>query len=492
NSTTITLTSLIPPNSTFIGNTSEPTYNTPQHHLPPSCRVVFAVPTAGRLNTSAGAELWLPTNWSGRYLAVGNGGFAGAINYPDLAWGVRKGFAAMSTDTGHSSSESDGSWLGDPAKAIDWGHRALHLTTVAAKALVASYYSSGITHSYYAGCSTGGRQGLSAAQRYPRDYEGVLVGSAIPWQTHTSAWQTWVALGQFSGEREGLIPEGMWAVIAEAVLRACDAVDGVVDGVVMDPRGCGFRAEALLCGRDGTGCLSAAQVANLERMYGPWVDADGVVVNPGLAYSGEASFGGLMNQAQPDFVQFYEYAVVNDSSWDWTSMSAATVALADSINPGGSNAYDPDLRAFQRARGKVLQYHGFSDPLVPTYNAPAWYDRLVGFYADVGREGEVPDFYRLFTVPGMGHCSGGSGAWVLDGASQGGVVPGVEGEREYSMLWSLVEWVEGGKAPERVVGTKFVNDSVEAGVQFRRPVCRWPTVAEYVGGEAWEAESWKC
>jgi feruloyl esterase len=174
-------------------------------------------------------------------------------------------------------------------------------------------------------------------------------------------------------------------------------------------------------------------------------------------------------------------------------MNVSTVALADSINPGGCNAYNPDLRPFQDAGGKLIQYHGYADYLIPAYNAPAWYDKLVGFYSDIGRGGQVEDWYRLFTVPGMGHCSGGEGPWVIDGASQGGIVPETD-DQGHSMLWSLVEWVEGvnGTAPEAVIGTKYVNDTESSGVDFERPVCRWPGVAQYVGGKVSTASSWVC
>jgi feruloyl esterase len=188
----IKLATSITPGSNFTGNTSEPGYNGLQSNLPASCRIAFAVATS--VNSIANAEVWLPANWTGRYMTVGNGGFAGGVNYPDIVWSLRKGFATMSTDTGHQSTQGDGSWLSDADAATDWGHRALHLSTLVAKEIVELYYGIAAEHSYYAGCSTGGRQGLNAAQRYPEDFDGVLVASAIPWQTHTAAWQTYVAL----------------------------------------------------------------------------------------------------------------------------------------------------------------------------------------------------------------------------------------------------------------------------------------------------------
>ncbi|KAK5741210.1 hypothetical protein LTR17_004150 [Elasticomyces elasticus] len=449
--------------SNFTGNTSEPSYNSPQSDLPASCRVSFNVSTS--LNSSAGAEVWLPIDWTGPHLSVGNGGFAVAVNYPDLVWGLRKGFAVMSTDTGHLSSQGDESWLSNPEQAIDWGHRALHITTLAAKEIVEAYYTQSIEHSYYAGCSTGGRQGLNAAQRYLNDFDGVLVGSAIPWQTHTSAWQTYVAIQQYPSNASTYIPTSMWPIIYSAVLNQCDALDGVTDGIIMNPAKCNFQSEVLLCGMpevNATACFNTAQLENLKRMYRPWLTNNGELVNPGISHSGEASFSFIMNQPQPQFGPiFYGYGVVNNSAWDWEDVriapqlgvgesleyiSVKTVALADSINPGGANAYNPDMRPFQDAGG-------------------------------------------------MGHCSGGVGAWVVDGASQR-ITP-VTDDSPHSMLWSLVAWVEGrndtaGIAPESVMGTKFVNDTPSPGVAFERPVCRWPNVAQYAGGNAFNSSSWFC
>ncbi|KAK9771469.1 putative Carboxylic ester hydrolase [Seiridium cardinale] len=419
-----------------------------------------------------------------------------------MIWGLRKGFAAVSTDTGHNSSSSDGSFLSFPEQSINWGHRALHASVVAAKQILSSYYGismDGKIYSYYAGCSTGGRQGINAAERYPEDFDGVLSGSAIAWQTHTSGWQVYVALLQYPSTSTTYIPAAKWPFIASAVLQQCDNLDGVVDGIIMDPSKCDINFDALKCGSgilNATACLSDDQTANLQRMYTPWRanGTTGDLVNPGISPSGEASFSYLMNGDEPQFgPTFYRNGVYNDSHWDWRTLTVNDVYTADSINPGGSNAYNPDLRPFEARGGKIVQYHGYSDPLIPSLNAPAWYDTIHAFYGSLGRDQEVQDFYRLFMVPGMGHCSGGSGAWVLDGASQDGLIPPVD-DASHSMLYSLVQWVEGGgsAAPESVIATKYAGD-VMPSVKFQRPLCRWPVVAEYDGvGDVNAASSWAC
>ncbi|KAK8088083.1 feruloyl esterase B-2 [Apiospora hydei] len=517
----------------------------PTNELPGFCRVALSIQTSPE--SAATAEVWLPQPdaWNARLLTVGNGGFAGSINYADVAWGLRKGFATTSTDTGHDTghdpSSPGASWmLHYPERTIDWAHRALHLSVVAAKQVVAAYYrddnhttqaaaesESPSHYSYYAGCSTGGRQGLAALQRYPADFDGVLVGSAIPWQTHTSAWQTYAALLQYPASRSSFIPAGLWAsLVAPAVLEQCDvALDGVADGIIMDPSRCAFRPEILLCGKTGgktnttvnTDCLTRDQVLNLKRLYRPWLTSDGQLINPGISPGGESGFASLMNSAEPLFgPEFYRNAVYNDSSWDWRTLSAADVAFADAVNPGGANAYDPDLRPFEARGGKVLHYHGYADPLIPSLNAAAWYDEVNYFYESVvGRAGDVDRFYRLFMVPGMGHCSGGAGAWALDGAGQGGF-PLSANDSSHSLLYSLVDWVESaagaatnissavndplkhprrttGNAPESIIGTKFVNDTPSLGVSFTRPICRWPQTAVYNGvGNVDDAASWSC
>ncbi|CAK3788852.1 Hypothetical predicted protein [Lecanosticta acicola] len=503
NATTITSVDLLSAGSNFTGTSVETSYDTAQTNLPELCRVKFTTRTSS--NSSAKAEVWLPSSWSGRFLAVGNGGFAGGINYPDVVWGVRKGFATLSTNVGHDSTQLDGTWmLNSPDRLIDFGYRALHSTTVAAKDIVKGYYSAEAEWAYYAGCSTGGRQGLSAAQRYPQDYNGVLVGSAIASQTNTSGWQTYVALNQFPNNHSSYIPASMWPTIHEAVLKQCDHLDGIQDGIIMDPSQCAFHAEVLLCEKsisNSSACLNADQVQNLERMYRPWLDASSNLINPGISPSGELSFATLMNGDEPAFgPEFYRYAVFNASNWNWAETNASTIAFANNINPGGCNAYNPDMRPFQDAGGKLIQYHGYADPLIPSLTAPAWYDTLKFFYSSIDKADEVAAFYRLFLVPGMGHCNGGVGGWVIDAASQGGVIP-ADYSRDHSMLWSLVDWVEGAgkssngsasKAPEMVIGTKFLNDTASLGVDFERPICRWPAVAEYKDGPVAEAASWTC
>ncbi|RDW77522.1 hypothetical protein BP6252_05575 [Coleophoma cylindrospora] len=495
-SSSVRFASLIPAGSNFTGDSTETSYNTVQTDLPESCRVALTVQTSG--NSTARYEIWFPTTaaWNNRFLTVGNGGWAGGINYPDIVSGLKRGFATMSTDTGHNSTQNDATWTNNTAAMIDFGHRALHLSTVAAKEALSVYYTAQPSFSYYAGCSTGGRQGWSEAQKYPLDFDGVLVGAPANWMTHLPAWDIRVALEQFPTSKASNIPYTMWSVIHEAVLDQCDALDGVVDGILSDPTRCQFHPEVLACGRSGvnsSSCLNTAQISNLKRIYQPWWEANNTKIFDGIQPGGEAGFSFLFNGARPQFgIDFFRQAVVNDSTWDYSTIDAATVALADSINPGGINAYDPDLRPFQARSGKVMEYHGFQDQVIPSTASGTWYDKVLSFYQDLNKTSEVEDFYRLFMVPGMQHCSGGDGAWVTGGVSQGGVLP-ENNATEYSLLWSLIDWVENGTAPVSMIGTKYVDDTASLGVNFTRPFCRWPNVPIYSGdGNVTMAENWYC
>lgn len=485
--------------SNFTGDSAETSYNTLQTNLPQACRAALETQTS--LNSSVRFELWMPPqhHWNGRLLVVGNGGWAGGINYPDIVMGLRHGFATMSTDTGHNSTQNDAIWTGNAQKMIDFGHRALHMATQASKKLLPKYYNLTLDQtffSYYAGCSTGGRQGWNEVQRYPQDFDGVLVGAPANYMTHLSAWDVRVALEQFPNNKSSHIPSTMWTVIHDAVLSQCDAIDGLKDGILMDPTKCLFHPEVLLCGRpggNGSACLTSPQVANLKRIYSPWWESNNTLIFPGLSPGSETGWSFLFNGDRPQFgIDFYTNAIVNSSVWDYSTMNGSTVALADIINPGGMNAVDPDLRPFQRAGHKVLEYHGYQDQVIPSLASAWWYDKVQAFYEHNGRVSEIEDFYRLFMVPGMKHCSGGDGAWVTGSASQSGIWP-VNNSTDHSLIWSLVDWVEKGNAPEVMVGTKYIGDKPAAGVDFTRPYCRWPVVAEYVGsGNASDTANWRC
>ncbi|KAH8926531.1 feruloyl esterase-like protein [Atractiella rhizophila] len=464
--------------------------------LPAFCRVSFRINTTD--HSTAYSELWLPDEWYGRFLAVGNGGWAGGVNYGDLAHqGVSKHFATASTDTGHSSSIIDMAWaLNSPEALIDHADRALHYTVQLSKAFITAYYSTPSSHSYYSGCSTGGRQGLISAQRYPTDFDGILVGCPASWISHLQAWSMRVnrlIQGETAIRRE------QWEMLSSLVIQQC--ADG--DGIVNRPRECKPRWYEALCrpGRETGNCLSSKQVEVLEKIYGDWVDSDGTHLMSGLLPGGEMGhvygISLLTDGAAPPIAEsFYKHAIFNNSKWDPDTFDFQTALLGESINPGGMDAIDPNLEAFMNPsqhNGKIIHYVGQTDILIPPGDSIHYYESVQKFIR-ANTPLELEDNYRLYTLPGANHCSGGAGSHLSDpphfGRSSSDTPP-LHNSTRYDALLALVEWVEGGIAPD-LLSIKYNDDQVQKGVKFERPVCKWPLQLRYKGGESEKVDSWTC
>ncbi|KAH7136214.1 Tannase/feruloyl esterase [Dactylonectria macrodidyma] len=294
--------------------------------LPAHCRI------AAQFNTSSSStvhfELWMPAEeeWNNRFLVVGNGGWAGAINYPGMGRGLRSGFAGMSTNAGHNSTADDGTWFRNEEESIDFGHRALHLSIEYSKQLIEAYYSRPTSWSYYMGGSTGGRQGLAEAQLYPEDFDGILVGCPVIWQTHLEAWENYVGKGQYPTTLDTYISADQWTSVHEEVLRQCDGRDGVKDGIISDPKRCDFTPESLLCGirsNDASKCLTPAQLTNLKAKYNPWIDVNNTFVYPGIAPGAEELVQFYTNGPAPGGIglTFYQNAILNDSTFEALDIS---------------------------------------------------------------------------------------------------------------------------------------------------------------------------
>lgn len=466
-------------------------------------------------NTSYSFGIFLPDDWNNRFLAVGNGGFAGGINWLDMAAGVGYGFASISTDTGHNSTSGDGRWAYRNEEARkNWGYRALHGSVDIAKQLVSAYYSQAAEYNYYSGCSTGGRQGLKEVQMFPDDFDGVLAGAPAWWTSHLQTWTVKIGLDNLPVTADYHISPELFPAIQAEVTRQCDPQDGLKDGIIQDPQGCNFFPETLLCGgnvtnQTATGCLTAAQVGTLYKIYGAYVDVNQTFVFPGLALGSEAQWSTVLLGAPEPASLGYEYPqyfLDLGARWNWTDFDYSVVQLADAKDPGDANADDfAQMSAFEQKGGKLLTYHGWSDAFIPTGSAEVFYKSVLK--ALVRQGVDVDGFYRHFFVPGMQHCggtpenvnapwyfAGGNQASEL-GASPGSVhsVPGFE-DAEHDALLALMAWTENGTAPERIIGTKFVNETdIGQGVLRQRPLCMFPRVARYVGeGNPDEAGSWKC
>lgn len=474
------------------------TYTAPNgqvfRNMPAFCRVAATLtPTS---DSDIGIEVWMPAStWNQKFEGVGNGGFAGSIEYSALASGVRLGYATVSTDTGHVGSTYDGSFaLGHPQKIIDFGYRSVHLMTTRGKQVAAAFYGNDPQYSYFDGCSTGGRQALMEAQRFANDYDGIVAGDPVAYYTHHhvggNLWVVW----QMFNNPAGTVFTNEDTLLGNAVNAACDALDGVVDGVLNDPRGCHLNPEKLLCqgSQKPPNCLTAEQVDAVKNI---WAGPDQMVHQqnyyPPFERGGEADGWPFSISPQPPPAQqtdshaeigipFFEYFVFDNPSWDYRTFNwISDPAYVDSkvVVPGQTlasvlNSVDPDLSQFQTHGGKLIQYHGFSDPEVPPQTSINYFESVANL--PDGAPDRTQEFYRLFMVPGMNHCKSGPGANVFD------------------MLSPLVQWVEKDIAPERVIATHFVNNNPAQGVQFQRPLCPYPKEADYEGGNTSDAANFVC
>ena len=418
-------------------------------------------------------EVWMPLeNWNGKFEGTGNGGWLGAIIYPALAEGLRRGYAVANTDTGHVSGVMDASWaLGHPEKVIDFGYRAVHEMTVEGKAIVAAFYGKKPAYSYWVGCSSGGKQGLKEAQRFPDDYDGIVAGAPANYWTHLTAATVWVGL-QALEDKASYIPKEKYAVIHKAVLEACDAIDGIKDGVIDDPRKCHFDPKVLECkGADGPSCLTAAQVETARKIYGPATAPDGTQFFPGLEPGSELVWGFMMGGPEPSRIgsDYYTYILHQDPHWNPRTLDFdKEVAEADQLDHGTINATNPDLSKFKAHGGKLIMYHGWADALIVPENSINYYESVVKV---MGGARKTEDFFRLFMVPGMGHCGGG------------------EGPCNFDALSALEKWVENGKAPNEIIASHLTEGHVDR----TRPLCVYPRVARYKGtGSTDNAANFTC
>jgi feruloyl esterase len=481
--------------------------------LPAFCRVTATLTPSS--DSSIRIEAWLPeSTWNGRFLGTGGGGFQGVITYNELALGIRAGFAATNSDLGTGSSGcnplfcgSEGNMgnalaaeFGDPAapstglfghpeRIKDFGYRAIHLMTVRGKEIANAFYGQNANRAYFAGCSTGGQNALMEAQRFPEDYDGILAGAAAFNRTHLhmaglSAWQnTHASPGR-------LMQPGQMTLINQAVLKQCVGQDGGVstDPFLTDPRDCHFDPKALLCtgGKQPPACLTADQVTTMRNYYAGTIDpVNGQVINPGSERGNETdnilALGLALTEQfpEPGFDGLFYWVFGPSFGYPSGPVTFANfdfhhdVDTVDDQLAAVLNADSSDLGAFRGHGGKLIMYHGWADPLIPSPSSINYFNALVANdshgFQQANFSGNDPvalartqSYARLFMVPGMYHCSGGPGPNAFDA------------------LTPLVTWVEAGVAPETIVAAKFVNDTPPA-VQMTRPLCVYPKVAKYSG-----------
>ena len=461
--------------------------------LPAFCRVTASI--APSADSDIKIEVWLPASgWNGKFQGVGNGGFAGDIAYAALSSALGQGYAVASTDTGHSG--GDASWaVGHPEKVIDFGYRAIHEMTEKGKAMVTAFYGRDASRSYFSSCSNGGRQALMEAERYPKDYDGIIAGAPANFWTRIIVGSVWNGQALL-GMPGSYIPAGKLPAIERATLAACDARDGVADGVIDEPTKCRFDPASLLCTAGDTDqCLTPPQVDALRKIYAGARDSNGRVIFPGYPPGAVDGPGGwsrwISGQAPGESLQlFFSRGTIGLMTFGSTSWDPRTFdfdrdlkTVDDKLAPV-LNATNPDLRAFEDRGGKLLIYHGWNDAAIAAGSTVNYYENIVAKMGAAQADG----FLRLFMVPGMQHCAGGPGPTSF---GQGAMSAG---DPEHNIVQALEHWVEHGRVPNQIVATKYkVEGNPASGVLRTRPLCAYPQVAVYKGsGSTDDAAGFTC
>ena len=432
---------------------------------------------------------------------VGNGAYSDRIYYDQMAARLRAGEVAVATDTGHQGGDLKFG-AGHPERIVDWGHRAVHETIVAAKAVTASFYGAPHKVAYFSGCSTGGHQALATAQRYPADFDGIIAGD--PGNNRTNLNLTF--LSHFlKNHRPGdnatpIVPADKLRVVRQAVIAACDGLDGVKDGVLNDPRACKFDLGTLACtGGDEASCLTPPQIEALKAMYqaprdartGQPLYADFLPGSEGSERTAHDSHPGWSaywaNPRKPDEPQRIDALrlwAFENPEWDWWTFDWGKDIDAQRAKLGPAiDAVDADLSAFRKRGGKLILFMGWDDPVGAAMDIVGYHDRIAG------RE----EFVRLYVVPGMWHCAEGAGATNFSTATRDSVPPVSDAKHDMAIV--MQDWVEMKREPGPIVATRFGGPDARHGkgdILFQRPLCIWPKVAKYKGGPTEKAESFAC
>jgi feruloyl esterase len=477
--------------SSVAAGTYTPAGAGPLANLPAFCRITAqATPTSDSL---INFEVWVPSGaaWNGKMVVTGNGGYSPNLNYGDMAYAMRQGYAVVGGDTGHQGDPNAMFWgVGHPEKIADWGTRSIHAITGPARSLVTGLAARNPSRAYYYGCSTGGHQAYAQMQRYPGDFDGVVAGAPGNNRTRLNV----EFLHRFLSNRAAgtntpvVLTPAKAALITQRAVAACDALDGVTDGVINDPRACDttrFDVGTLQCpGADDATCLTADQLAVARKIYeGPRNRRTGEQLYPGLLVGTESGWPGYWGGSEPVRADYWRLWVFENPQWNWWTFDYdRDLAFADAKLGAQVDQNSADLAAFKARGGKAIVYQGWADPVVNAVDTIAYYDRVK---AAQGTQAATDAFFRLFVVPGMGHCSGGSGATHF--GNQGG--PSPTPSAEHDVLMALDRWVEGGAAPDRLIATRVV-----AGAAVRtRPLCPHPKVATYSGsGSTDDAASFTC
>jgi hypothetical protein len=472
-------------------------FDTAPETLPPFCRVVLQLtPTA---DSDIQMELWLPLQWNHSFRGIGNGGFAGATDLVSLSQAIKQGYASASTDAGHVAVEEDASWaLDHPEKVKDFGYRAIHLMTETAHAVVKTFYGMPARDSFFSSCSDGGREALMEAERFPNDYDGIVAGD--PAYNWTGMMTNALVNSQLRNKSAaGYIPASSLPLISAAVLAACDGLDGVVDGIVNNPQACHFNPEVLRCkeGAASGSCLTTPQVKSLQSLYAGSTTRDGAQIFPGYMPGGELGPGGWSAWITGDgprtsglYVfgqQYFANMVYNNALWNPASFEKDEAYQQANQRTGKIlNAPPANLKPFFSHGGKLILYHGWSDPAVSPLSS-------ISYFSDAAATGgpQAAASMRLYMVPGMQHCIGGTAATFF---GQMGWFPG-EGvdDPQHDVNLALEQWVKQGTAPDTLIASQYVGPPAAGQSTMTRPVCPYPKAVTYKGsGDVNDAANFSC
>ncbi len=427
--------------------------------IPAHCRLQIVLrPTSDSL---INMELWLPPvdKWNGKFMGVGNGGFAGSIQglANDMPQALRLGYATAGTDTGHQ--EPGGAWaIGHPEKMIDFAYRATHEMTVKSKQIVNAFYHQNAKYSYFKGCSTGGRMALMEAQRYPDDYDGIIAGSLA--NRHIHQWTAGIARNIDLSRRPETNITAEQATLVNDLMGTCDTHK---EGFLNNPRQCKVDFSTLKCpaGKADNSCLTEPQLKTVETFYSGVRNSRGELIFSGQALGNPIAAQQGTNRAPVSLFDIVRIAY-NDPNFDWHNFDLDRDMKFLDEKIGYVDAVNPDLSSFKSSGGKLLLTHGWSDSTITPETTIWYYDSVL---AKMGSN--QSNWMRLFMAPGMAHCGGGPGVNTFDS------------------IGALERWVENGIAPETMMGT---------GAQgLTRPLCQYPQYAEYKGsGDLKDAANWAC
>lgn len=445
--------------------------------LPIFCRVVVNLkPVPG---SNINIEIWLPQkNWNGRFLGTGNGGGAGRIVYWELADGIRQGYATANTDMGTSPDANYA--VGLPERWIDFGYRATHEMTVIAKEIIQKYYNQPASYAYFKGDSTGGQQALMEAQRYPSDYNGLIVGVPANNRTllHTAFLWNYKAFNQ---EPESLLLPDEIALLSEKMVSFRSEKNGgnFEDNFFTDPRNCDFKLDDIFRSMD----LKDKQITALKKIYsGPINPRTGEQIYTPIPFGSENSPSGLESQQGPELCPnylFYVFKWAFGEDFDWRNfdfdhdLDVLQERLAAILN-----ANNPDLSELEKLGGKILMFSGTADPLVPYQDALNYYERVIELQQGIE---PTQEFFRYFLVPGRCHGEDGSPGFSRLGSN-------IKGE---PILSALVEWVEQDKAPNKLIATAYRDGCTSNEIVAQRPVYPYPKFAKYIGGDPNRTSSYR-